>query len=490
MTIMEQLRAGVYGRVSKDPTGRWKSVNDQLYDYEEDREAHPWWLEVGRYLDNDRSASEMATKDRPEFIRMVADIAAGKLDLIWCWDLSRFTREMATFMVLRQLMREKKMKFYLHSAERMFDLTKMQHVSDLTDLAKKAEDEAFKMAERSHKGIRSSLRTGKPHGMVPYGYRRVYDNMTRELIRQEACPESGPIVVEIFDRVSAGHPLLRIANDFTEREIPTPTDWRKGRAITKPWRRSSIRAIVTNPVYVGERRHRGNVRKLDGSRVDIAPGIWPALVSMEKHEMCLRQVSDEKRDALTSEQRVNGRPGAAKYLLSFIMRCERCRSLVQVQLNGTVYRCAKAGHVQIPVEMADEFVLAVVAAWLRRGEFNLSEDLSTQILAAREAASEARREYDNAVRMLREEKISLMGFTADEPRMLRCIDETKKALRELSIPAPLQKLMEAEDPGQAFLDADLVVQRSILTEMFSIVLHGVGRRGKFRVEQIEIQRPE
>jgi site-specific DNA recombinase len=58
------------------------------------------------YADPDMSASRFATKkNRPEFERMVADVKAGKLDVLWFWEISRQQRRLDVFAGLRDMCR-------------------------------------------------------------------------------------------------------------------------------------------------------------------------------------------------------------------------------------------------------------------------------------------------------------------------------------------------------------------------------------------------
>ena len=94
------LRTGLYVRVSKMATRvglvttagvQEKSTGDQA------AVGREWAARAGAavadtYSDPDISASRFTKKNRPQFDRMIADVQAGKLDLIWFWELSRSQR--------------------------------------------------------------------------------------------------------------------------------------------------------------------------------------------------------------------------------------------------------------------------------------------------------------------------------------------------------------------------------------------------------------
>src|SRR5215469_6380767 len=132
------LRAGLYVRVSKaDPkskdrfrqTGQEKSTEDQA------ELGRQWAVRQGAvvadvYSDPDISASRFALKkNRPQFERMVADITAGKLDLIWFWELSRSSRRLGVFASLRDLCRDHGVLWVIR--DRVYDMDSYADVMTL-----------------------------------------------------------------------------------------------------------------------------------------------------------------------------------------------------------------------------------------------------------------------------------------------------------------------------------------------------------------------
>lgn len=222
-------RVAPYFRASLDRFGRMKSVTDQSAEYEEDRAEQPGWLEVARFSDNSLSASRFARKAREDFGKLVALIEAGDVDLVWLWEVSRFARDLATFVPLRELCRQRGLKWYVHDEMRTYDFTRLSDVEELTNRALKAEQESELLSRRTRRGVRANLRNGKPHGRPKYGYRRRYDERTRELIAQEVDPVEAPVVEEIARRFGAGVAINVIKTDLEKRVCRRPTAVRCGR---------------------------------------------------------------------------------------------------------------------------------------------------------------------------------------------------------------------------------------------------------------------
>src|SRR5260370_13861265 len=83
------IRAAIYVRISHDRTGAGLGVARQ----EDDCRAlcqRKGWDVVCVYCDNDVSA--YSGKPRKEWLRLLADIAAGRIDAIVCWHVDRLTR--------------------------------------------------------------------------------------------------------------------------------------------------------------------------------------------------------------------------------------------------------------------------------------------------------------------------------------------------------------------------------------------------------------
>jgi hypothetical protein len=75
----------------------------------------------------------------------------------------------------------------------------------------------------------------------PFGYRPGAE-------RLEVDPEQAAVVTEIAKRVIAGESMSGIANDLSERGIPTPHDWQRQRSGRDPrgsrWTTDALRAVL------------------------------------------------------------------------------------------------------------------------------------------------------------------------------------------------------------------------------------------------------
>jgi len=473
----------VYLRVSQDRNGKAKSVKEQAHEYGLDAADNPLWVEVGRYTDNDRSASRFAAKERPEFNRMVADIEAGRVDQVWMWAVSRQSRDLATFVPLRDLCREKGITWYVHSEERLYDFTKRSDVKQVTRSAVDAEESSEETSVLVRRSIRANLRDGRPHGNVPYGYRRRYHEHSKELIAQDPHPQRAAIVVEICTRYAAGESLNALRLDLTRRKVPCPgdirthKDTRPGYTPT-PWNATTVRDIATSTVYIGRRTYRGSQRDPEAQHGQVYVGDWPALISVELHEQCVRRM----RKVAEQPWPRTSRP---RHLLSTVMCCCVCGEGVGVQHrpDRPVYRCP-TGHVVVAQDYADEVVISAIAAWIERNRVArsvLRADVGEQVHAAREAYAEAEREWKDLVARADREEISVGAFAALEPGKLARRKAAEEALERLTMPGVLVDLLSdtsEPDPRRRFLARPVGVRRDILRLVWQITLQRTGKGRK------------
>src|SRR2546421_2956776 len=205
-------------------------------------------LVADEYPDPDISASRFANKkNRPQFERMRRDVEAGRLDILWFWEISRQQRNLRVFADLRDLCRDKDVLWVIR--DRVADPADSKDMLLAGIQSMIAEDESEKLSVRVTDGLMSIAKAGRPAGgQVPYGYRRIYDPVTRDWDRDQPdeldgdnnAVEDSPasIVREIYDRIKGGDSLYAIHHDLNDRGIRTPGGGKR-------WDSSAVRSIAT-----------------------------------------------------------------------------------------------------------------------------------------------------------------------------------------------------------------------------------------------------
>lgn len=349
-------RVGLYGRVSID-TREGRSVDSQLAVGREwaKRESHRI---VGEYRDDGISAFN-AAKVRPDWQRVMDDIVARKLDILWVWEASRASRDRAVWAALIAACAEARVLISVNGKNH--DVTDPDDGFVLDLGAAMAVRESAYIRKRVQRATLAAAGEGRPFGSIPYGYRRVYDAKSGAPDRQVPDEQTAPIVKEIVARVLAGEGLYTISVDLNRRGVPTPQmvrDQRLGREGVKRggWNNPKLRKLLSSPTMAGLRVHQGVVH---------GKATWEPLVSPADHVRVLQIINDPSRRTQ--------RGTAPKYLLSGIAECGVCGGWLRRFPNRgkPSYGCAGVnntndGHVSRLAEPLEAFVVRVLIARLSR----------------------------------------------------------------------------------------------------------------------------
>ncbi|MBB4804196.1 DNA invertase Pin-like site-specific DNA recombinase [Flavobacterium nitrogenifigens] len=195
-----------------------------------------------------------------------------------------------------------------------------------------ADVEADTFKKRSASGLLQSARAGNANGSrnYPYGYRK---DENKKLVVDE---EEAEIIKEIFENYKNGFGFKKIAGFLNERKVPTRTNKAFGNQLMKfntnktadkvIWSDKTINDIVTNPLYKGLRRYKGE--KLNKDEVyegiiikrgkDLFKAIIldaPSIVSAELFDECNKIVKTKthRNSAVHYE-----------YILKDLLSCGRC----------------------------------------------------------------------------------------------------------------------------------------------------------------------
>lgn len=253
------VRCAIYTRKSTD-----HGLNGEINSLETQRgvcrayvqcQAHRNWVEPPhRYDDGGYSGG---TLERPALKRMIADLEAGRIDVIVIYKIDRLSRSLLDFVRLIDLLERYGASFV--SVTQTFDTSDSMGRLVLNILLTFAQFERELMSDRVRDRKAAMKRRGLfTGGTPPIGYRR---SRGGKLV---VDPEWAPVVREIFDRfpnVSAA----QLARELTARGIVTRrVRGRNGvvRGGQRIWPKMIIN-ILNNPIYCGQFFHRGEWIKAD-----------------------------------------------------------------------------------------------------------------------------------------------------------------------------------------------------------------------------------
>ena len=412
--------AAIYTRISSDPTGAALGVARQEKACRELAERRGWPVaEV--YQDNDLSA--YSGKPRPAYERMVADIAAGTRDALVVYNLDRLTRqprELEAFLDVCQAAGVSE----LGTVTADINIANDDGMFMARIFAAFAAKESGRRSARVRSKMQANAEAGLPHGgsFRPFGYAE--DKIT---VREDEAV----VVRELVARFLAGESLRSLATWLSDTGVATVSG--------KPWRTTSLRAMLTSARIAGLREHRGEV---------VGPAVWDPIVTADQH----RRVR-----ALMASNAATGRRSPRRYLLSGLLRCGKCGSTLysSARANSRRYVCLKGpdhggcGRLTVVAAPVERLMSSAVCRRLDGPEVLDS-------LAGRAAADEAL------------SKVS--GGLAEDQAQLQ---ELASAYGEKQI--SLRDWLEAKKPIEARIEA---AQRRIARSTRTDALQGLPGQGK------------
>lgn len=309
-------------------------------------QAHRRWTEVAHHYDDGGHSG--GSLERPALHRLIADVEAGRVDIIVIYKIDRLTRSLLDFVRLIDLMDRFGVSFV--SVTQTFDMSDSMGRLVLNILLTFAQFERELMSDRVRDKKAAMRRKGIfAGGLPPMGY----------LIREGhlvADPERADLVRWIFRRyphVASANVLvreLRAEGHVTRQWVSKAGNARGGQPIVN----QTIQQILTNPIYIGYFVHRGEWIKAESESL-ITRKEWEAV------QVALAQRVPQRRDPNT-------------HLLLGILHDEHGRRM-QIQNSGPGRGCdqrwykaahpdwrrrTKARHAFVNAEKVEELVLCVL----------------------------------------------------------------------------------------------------------------------------------
>src|SRR5436190_6142367 len=244
----KRVRCAIYTRVSDDQ-GLEQDFNslDAQYDASQSyihSQAHAGWMLLrGKYEDGGFSGGNT---DRPALQRLLADVRAGKIDIIVVYKVDRLTRSLADFAKLVELFDQHKVSFV--SVTQQFNTTTSMGRLTLNVLLSFAQFEREVTSERIRDKISASKRKGLwVGGMVPLGY----DTKDRKISVNE--PEA-ELVRTIFRRyLNLGSINMLVADLRNSGLVTKARTLRTGGTVGGiPFTRGPLAHLLRNRLYIGE----------------------------------------------------------------------------------------------------------------------------------------------------------------------------------------------------------------------------------------------
>lgn len=237
--FITKLRVAAYCRVSSDKEDQINSYQSQLKYYNKKICENLEWTFVEVYADEAISGTQ--TKKRNDFLRMISDAMAGKIDLILTKSISRFARNTVDTLNYVRMLKEKGIGIIFE--EENINTLEMAGELLLTILSSVAQQESETISNHVKLGLKMKMERGELIGFNRcLGYN--YDSETKQIYVNEKEAET---VKYIFQRYLEGVGGQTIARELTQLNAKTINGKTK-------WTDSAVLGIIKNEKYVGDVR--------------------------------------------------------------------------------------------------------------------------------------------------------------------------------------------------------------------------------------------
>lgn len=436
---MKYMKLGIYCRISRTKDGNDLSIPDQKQ--RGIKKAKELGLPYELYIDEGISGTSDKIEDRPEFERFISDISNGTLTAVYAYDQSRFERNPQVRYLINDIFKKHNISYYTE-LDGMVDLNDPQaeFFGDLLSVINKYHVTLTKIKVKS--ALKTRIESGKSHSIIPYGFRK--DEKGSLMIDEEEAT----IVKKIYDLSLSGMGTRSIADYLNENNIPTRysktysgTKKIKNkytgaiRTIDKKdikWAGNTVRGIIKNTLYKGERFYSGEIYKID------------EIINSTKWE--------KVQNNLESNRNNSGKKVNHQYLLKGLLRCGKCgRNMYgrsRVSKHDNFYVCSSkrikgenCGNRSINIDKIEAFI------WDRffkgddfinriRKEFSHDDtkldELKNQIETCKHKLSTFENEKNRAIELVVKGTLSEKDVKSVLNKTNKAIDETKAILLEHS----------------------------------------------------------
>ncbi|MBE6701422.1 MAG: recombinase family protein [Ruminococcaceae bacterium] len=323
--VPKLTRVAAYARVSSDKDAMLHSLSAQVSYYNDLIQKHRGWLFCGVYTDEALTGTKA---NRENFIRLLGDCRAEKIDMVITKSISRFARNTVTLLEAVRELKDIGVDVYfeeqnIHSLSNDGELM-------LSILASYAQEESLSASENQKWRVKRNFESGIPWSGTMLGYR--YENGKFIIVPNEA-----EIVKLIYDSYLSGMGVTAIMKMLNKNGYIT--------RFGNTWHNSGVSRILRNYTYTGnlilQKTYRENHLTKQKRQNN---GELPQYHITDSHEGI---ISLEQFNAVQDEIKRRAEKYAAKgsikkiYPYSGLLVCANCRKHYRrkVTATGAVWIC-------------------------------------------------------------------------------------------------------------------------------------------------------
>ncbi|GGG49721.1 serine recombinase [Kocuria dechangensis] len=400
----------IYARISQDRTGEELGVKRQLQDCRAEAERRGWTV-AQEYVDDDISA--YSGKKRPEYERMLRDIAEGRRDGVIVWHMDRLHRRPIELERFAEICGHAELRDVVTPSGDV-DLVNGDGLLMARLLAAVAANESNAKSRRISRKSLEIAQSGRPTmgGPRPFGF--LDDRVTHH-------PAEAPVIRQLTRRALAGETLISLVTWLQDKGVTTTQG--------KEWRTNTVRTVLTNPRMWGMRVHQGQV---------IGKAVWEPIITEDEGERLRRKLLDPARRTNRS---------ARRYPLSGMLECGKCGNRMHSHPRGQYrrYGCLKGpdsrgcGGIFIYAERLEEFIAEAVLYRLDSPELHrtLTEDTTApeEARALEEAIEADAAKLNELAEMWADGEITRAQMKTMQSRVEARLETNRRAFSRLTHPA-------------------------------------------------------
>lgn len=314
----------VYARVSTEQQARGDSIKHQVEFFKDYALKNDYTIS-GIYIDEGVSGTK--TDGREAFARLIQDAAQNKFDIVLVKSISRLARNLRIAVNTAYEFIENDIR--LISIEDNIDTLRSDSKILLGIHATLAEQESEKISQRVKFGLKQKAKNGYYTGSYPpYGYKRKDKNSIAP-----AGDYTTAIAKRIFDMYIQGNGMRKIARILNDEGIPCPAVSRGADSCRLKWTDTSIRVILTNPVYIGclEQCKTTTKSAISCKRLINADTVF----TQDTHEGIVSVSQYNRVKEIMRQRRIN-KVGVQRHLFSRVLFCGECGYAMLHRPNGYI----------------------------------------------------------------------------------------------------------------------------------------------------------
>jgi site-specific DNA recombinase len=488
-----------YCRVSLDKTGGEAGVGSQHEDHLE--MAEELGITLRRtYTDNDLSA--YSGVERPEYQRLLADIAAGQIGTLIFWHANRFLRSTDECNAFIRLARKHGLRVISYTKGGEYRLDRATGRKELRDDVNASQYESEHRGERVALARKRQARQGAYGGGVrPYGWGVDTGRVRSVCVNPKAPPmervyEDRPVldmtrhneteadeIRKWADDLLSGVSMNQVLRDLAARGVATVamTDERAVRRNGKAaehggWNSRTVRQILTSPRTSGHAVYQGEI---------VTRNAYAPILHEDVRQALITLFSDPARK--TS-------PGnTPKWLGSLIYTCGKCNDgttmTVRRNTSGTpVYRCKKAGHCCWPAERVDKYVENVIVARLSREDVAglIPHEAEVDVAALRDELVVCDTRKNGAAQLYARGGIDEAQLETITAELDHRMTEIRAELNAATSHSPLSPFAMTDDARRTWDELTIGRKKEITRILVTVTLPPLGRGHSFNRDLIQI----